>query len=319
MICEDWRPVPAALLQPLYAAEQDRWLRRLGWDQSSSWDTIESARCDGLLPGRVVRDEPGGVVGWTFFLVEDGTFQIGGVAGRSPDVVDRLVEAALDSPEAGRAVRHAGFLYPESVAVERVFARHGFAPHRFFYLSRDLANADTVPPGVSPRRWRASDATAVAQLLKRAYDGSSSAVCFAPTGLASEWERYGHRLLATRACGCFMPGASWVAGGETDALVSGAVVTTSLGSGTAHIAQIAVDPDEHRRGVGARLLAEACQAARRSGYRRMTLLVAEENQAARRLYDRFGFTPTAEFLFAWRPARFDATSVGQGSSLATQA
>ena len=305
MICEDWRRVPAAVLRPLYAAEQDRWLRRLDWDQTWSWDTIERARGAGLLPGRIVRDDAGVVVGWIYFLLEDGTFQIGGVAGRSPDVVDRLIGAALSSPEADRAARHGGFLFPETVAVEQAFARHGFAMHRFLYLTRVLRAADRsprMPSGVRLRRWRAPDATAVARLFGRAYAATPSAVCFAPTGLADEWERYVRRLLATRACGRFMPGASWVDVGGPHAPVRGAVITTSLGTGTAHIAQIAVEPDAHGRGVGAMLLDAACEAAHRSGCRRITLLVAQENQPACVLYTRSGFTLSAEFLFAWRPA-----------------
>ena len=313
MICEDWRRVPAALLRPLYVAEQDRWLRRLDWDQSWSWDTIERARAAGLLPGRVVRDDAGAVVGWTFFLLEDGTFQIGGVAGRAPDVVDRLIKAALCSPEADRATRHGGFVFPETVAVERTFARHGFAVHRFLYLTRALGAPDRsprMPPGVRLRRWRATDVTAVGRVFGRAYAATPSAVCFAPTGLADEWVRYVRRLLATRACGRFMPGASWVAAGGSDAPVRGAVITTSLASGTAHIAQIAVEPDAHRQGVGAMLLDAACGAAHRSGCRKVTLLVAAENQPVRDFYDRSGFTPSAEFLFAWRPAQAHTTSVG---------
>ena len=199
---------------------------------------------------------------------------------------------------------------------------HGFAVYRFLYLTRVLRATTRVPrvsPGVRLRRWRAPDVTAVARLFGRAYAATQSAVCFAPTGLADEWERYVRRLLATRACGRFMPGASWVDVGGSDRPVRGAVITSSLGSGTAHIAQIAVEPDAHRRGVGAALLDAACGAAHRSGCRRMTLLVAEQNQPARDLYDRSGFTPSAEFLFAWRPALAHTTSVGHGSCRATQA
>ena len=297
--------MPAALLRPHYAAEQNRWLRRLGWDQTSSWDTIERARVEGLLPGCVARDDAGGVAGWTYFLLEDGTFQIGGVSGRGPEVVERLIAAALRSPEAMRAARHAGFLFPDTPVVEPVLARHGFSVHRFLYLTRPLPAADPsdrVRPVRRLRRWRVSDAAAVARLLGRAYADAPSAVCYAPTGLTDEWERYVRRLLSTGACGRFMPGASWVAGGEPDLPVRGAVITTSLASATAHIAQIAVEPDEHHRGVGVTLLDTACRAAHRSGCRRVTLLVADENQPARRLYDRAGFTLSAEFLFAWRPA-----------------
>ncbi len=57
-----------------------------------------------------------------------------------------------------------------------------------------------------------------------------------------------------------------------------------------HITTIAVDPQQHRRGIGTRLLLHQARAARARGARHLTLEVRVSNRAAQELYRRFGFT-----------------------------
>jgi [ribosomal protein S18]-alanine N-acetyltransferase len=59
----------------------------------------------------------------------------------------------------------------------------------------------------------------------------------------------------------------------------------------AHITTIAVDPDQHRRKIGTRLMAELIQAAVDLGARAVSLEVRVSNWGAQRLYGRFGFRP----------------------------
>lgn len=57
----------------------------------------------------------------------------------------------------------------------------------------------------------------------------------------------------------------------------------------AFVAYMAVDPSFRRAGVAAALLAHAEEAARALGMPYMALMVTEENQAARRLYESAGY------------------------------
>jgi ribosomal protein S18 acetylase RimI-like enzyme len=57
-----------------------------------------------------------------------------------------------------------------------------------------------------------------------------------------------------------------------------------------HISTIVVAPDAEKRGVGAALLEAAEAWCRERRYRLLTLNVFERNAAARRLYERAGFT-----------------------------
>jgi ribosomal protein S18 acetylase RimI-like enzyme len=65
---------------------------------------------------------------------------------------------------------------------------------------------------------------------------------------------------------------------------------------------MAVHPGAARRGLGTRLLTAAMHGAAAHGSRTMSLLVAADNQAARRLYRAHGFGATASCLTAWLPA-----------------
>ncbi len=59
----------------------------------------------------------------------------------------------------------------------------------------------------------------------------------------------------------------------------------------AHVTNIAVDPDQHRRKVASRLLFALVTEARRRGATACTLEVRVANHAAQGLYQQFGFAP----------------------------
>jgi ribosomal-protein-alanine N-acetyltransferase len=78
-----------------------------------------------------------------------------------------------------------------------------------------------------------------------------------------------------------------------------------------HINNIAVLPAHRGRGYGSALLAHALEEAAAAGAQRATLEVRRSNDAARRLYERFGFRmagvrrdyyshPTEDALILWR-------------------
>ena len=57
----------------------------------------------------------------------------------------------------------------------------------------------------------------------------------------------------------------------------------------AHIVTLAVIPEERQKGVGSLLMVSLIQAAKQRGARNLTLEVRSSNQAAQRLYRKFGF------------------------------
>jgi ribosomal-protein-alanine N-acetyltransferase len=61
----------------------------------------------------------------------------------------------------------------------------------------------------------------------------------------------------------------------------------------AHVTTLGVHPDYRGRGIGERLFAEMLAEAIRRGVQRASLEVRESNDSARRLYEKYGFTPVA--------------------------
>jgi ribosomal protein S18 acetylase RimI-like enzyme len=309
MTLEDWRDVDPHELEPLYAAECERYRSTLGWDYGDSCRIIEEARRAGRLPGLVSRAPGGAIGGWTYFIVHEGVLQIGGLVADSASRLRRMLDRVLQSPEAAYARSLTAFVYPVTPSLQAAFERQRFAVDRHPYLSRALGaarGAESAVRGLAPeyrlRRLAEVDPADVVRLMARSYTGLSEARCFAADGRLEQWAHYLGQLLATPACGRYLAEASLaVEQRDTRALV-GAVVTTAISSDTAHIAQIVVDPSCRRAGVAAELVESVVDQAGEDGYSSLSLIVAEANTPARRLYARLGFTQSASFLYASRAA-----------------
>lgn len=78
----------------------------------------------------------------------------------------------------------------------------------------------------------------------------------------------------------------------------------------AEILTLAVRPSARRNGLGARLTAEAARRAASAGATRLFLEVAEDNAAARALYDRAGFRAAGR-----RPAYYARPDGGRVDAL----
>jgi ribosomal protein S18 acetylase RimI-like enzyme len=301
---DDWRNASHDIAAGLYAREQRRWLGQLGWDASPSWAIVEQARRDGQLPGLIAFDDQDAVVGWSFFLLREGTLQIGALSSPRADVVRALIDAVLEAPEATLARRYQCFVFPESPAVEVALARRRFQIDRYLYLERPLATTSAAPmptpegAAAKPARWADDDLTAAVRLMARAYAGSAGARCFAPNGRLDEWGNYLGQLIRTPACGHFAADESFAA--RSHGQLGAFLIATRVGPATTHVAQVVVDPEMRRRGSAARLLDESAAQAAARGATRQTLLVAESNAPARALYDKLGFSTRATFVFADR-------------------
>lgn len=107
------------------------------------------------------------------------------------------------------------------------------------------------------------------------------ALGFAPFGERAWTRQEIAELLASPGVrGCLLDGEKGVAG----------FVLWRVVADEAELLTIAVHPDERRRGGGRVLLDAAIEAARDAGGAVMLLEVGEDNQAARGLYDRRGFS-----------------------------
>lgn len=314
--CEDWRGAEAERVAPLYAAEIDRWATELGWDTAASWAEVERGRRLGTVPGLLAIDETGGVLGWTFYLLHRAMLQIGGFVAASEAATAALLAGVLESELASSAEGVTLFAFAQAPGLTDAVRRRGLAVETHAYLSRPLSQ-EPLRLASRVRRWRMDDVGATVELLARAYAAPDPTRPFAPRGDAAEWREYVGQLVGTNGCGALMPDSCFAVQQGSDRL-AGIVLVSRLSPTTAHIAQVAVDPQLQGLGVGRLLVGSACSGARRAGCDRITLLVGERNRGARRLYESSGFVLAADFVSAGGRQPLRLTSVAAGGGAVTR-
>ena len=302
----DWREASPAALNDAWRDQVTRWNERLSWDSAANWAEVEIERRAGRLPGLILLDDQR-VYGWTFFLLHRNTLQIGAFEADSSASTRTLLDAVLATGSPSVAPEGV-LLFAFSAApglVPGLVAR-GFDTAPYRYLVRDVA--DARPPACT-MPWSIEAATQLPSLLARAYGEPELTRPFARQGTDAEWREYAGQLLASAACGTFDAGLS-AARFAPDGHLAAAVVTTIVGPGTAHIAQVVVSPDERGKGTANALLHEVIAKCRQAGLERVSLLVSEHNPGARHLYQRAGFAETASFVSAGRRPTMRAVTVG---------
>ena len=182
MTCQDWRDVTPGEVAALMDAERRRWLETLRWDMTAPFAIVEQGRRAGHVPGWIARDARGAAEGWTYYILHDGTLQIGGIVASRPAVVRRLIDAIMRSTEADLARRLSCFVFPEGPSIASAFERQRFAMSETRYLlktlEREASDVQPVPRGI--RAWRDTDLAPTVRLLAAAYRGIPGASCFAP-------------------------------------------------------------------------------------------------------------------------------------------
>jgi len=93
--CVDWRDLPPARVQPLYAAEAERWAATLEWETASNWAEVERGRHLRTVPGFVVTNDDGTVVGWSYYLIHRGALQVGSFVASSESAAEMMLDAIL--------------------------------------------------------------------------------------------------------------------------------------------------------------------------------------------------------------------------------
>lgn len=302
MSVRDWRGLTRIEVEPWYRAEQAWWMQALAWDTSSNWTVVEQARAAGTLPGLVLYDGAA-ATGWAFFLMHRSVLQLGALTARTPEAAAALLDAILAAPEAQRARGAMVFVPVVRGWLADVLAARGFSVRPFRYLLRQLDPSVDGP--ATGQAFATTRLTEVAALLSRAYPGADSARPFAPGGTWEEWVDYTAQLVAHTGCGTLVPDCSVLEERATEGPAAvrglvGAVLTTRLAARTGHLAQVAVDPASQGRGIGDRMVRSALARLRAHDFTQASLLVADDNVTAGRMYARLGFEEAGRFLSAWR-------------------
>ena len=115
-----------------------------------------------------------------------------------------------------------------------------------------------------------------------------------PGATLDDWHGYVTNLVRHAGCGTLLPALSRVL--TIDGVVMAAALVSTIAAPTAHLVQLAVHRAHQGAGLGRMLLAAAVDASQSAGFSAMSLLVAESNEAALRLYQEAGFMEQATFI-----------------------
>lgn len=227
-----------------------------------------------------------------------------------PPGTSGMTEADVESALARLAeqCRTRGALYAQALGApgDEAFAarceRTGFRHiTSLLYLDRDARYPWTDPPPAGEVSWTPygpDTHQAFLDTLAETYRDSADCPELTPLRTTAD------ALASHRAGGLFRPNLWELA--RIDGRVAGCVLLTAIAHGRMlDLVYMGVASGRRRRGVGSLLLRRALEQCRRSGAARLTLAVDVRNDAARRLYDRFGFQLRARrevFLRGFQPA-----------------
>jgi ribosomal protein S18 acetylase RimI-like enzyme len=313
----DLRIVNARSLAELFAEEARHWQQELHWDYSPSVDMIRRHVEAHSLPGYVaLRD--GNVAGYSFFLYEEDKGMLGDLyvmdrhrhqsaSGNRPGIATLLLEHSLETLEHAPPVRRieAQLLPLGTEPLEPVFQAHRFASFPRLFMFKKLAPVRLVRMGrgssAEPeRRVHAASGAELRLWDDRYFEAMAELIVDAYTGHVDS-EINDHYLDLSGALHflkniVLFPGASLVAvrPGDRERLL-GAVLSSQVARGVAHITQICVRRRLQGSGLGRALMEAALEHLEARRYHGVSLTVTATNQGAVGLYQRLGFEITKQF------------------------
>lgn len=303
------RQLRARDLNELLEEEQKLWREELYWDYRPSAEMIRKHVDARTLPGGVAR-VGGRVAGYCFFVYEDHKALIGDLyvleayrqerpTGTAAGIATLLVEHALDTiqqspglwrieaqliPQSGTEPLGPVFLVRDFRSFPRLFMYKGLGPEA-------APPAPALPAAVAVRPWEDAYFEEMARLIVDAYRDHVDSHINDQYSHDAGALRFLKNIVIFPGCGVFQPRTSLVAVERTDAeeRLVGAVLTSQVAPGIAHVTQLCIAPDRQGHGLGRYLMEASLEGLRGRGYRGVSLTVTAENESAVRLYRRLRF------------------------------
>jgi ribosomal protein S18 acetylase RimI-like enzyme len=288
-------------LEPLLAEQIAEWRRKLDWDYSRSAEVVRSLADSGALGGAVLVGD-GEVVGLGYCGVSGGKAQIWDVyvreAWRGGDAGSELFRALIDMLADTRAVRRIecqfmlGEAGPSDVRDMRAFER--------ILMRRDAMGLPECKESSRARfrlePWNDRHQDAAATVLSAAHAGHIDAEVSEQYATFAAAKRFVSELICFPGSGAFCPEASLIAFDRATGEPAGLALTNFVAGGVGHIGELSVTPGAQGHGLGHELLRQSIVALAAQNAKRVSLTVTACNDAAIRLYSRFGFRKMRRFF-----------------------
>ena len=309
----DLRHFSARQLRPLLEHEAAQWQRLLRWDYSSSTELLLQYLESRVLQGYAAVSR-GRVCGYSFCVYEGNKAVIGDAYSAGPDpardleitrtLLTHVLELLRHSPMVDRI--ESQLLLSSAGDFAGIFRGPQFRTFPRLFLECDLAPGPTLapqsgrseaqlPPEISLAQWTPQDYQSAGELIQAAYTGHTDSEINDQYRSLHGALRFLHNIVRFPGCGVFEPAYSWVLRDRRSRQPVGLILASRVGVDVAHITQFCISPRYRDHGLGSVLLVHALEALRNAGFQAITLTVTESNEAALKLYKRFGFRQRHRF------------------------
>jgi ribosomal protein S18 acetylase RimI-like enzyme len=297
----DLRQFSARQLRPLLEKEAEKWRDRLRWDYSTSTELLLQYLESRILDGFVALDQ-GRVVGYTFCVYEGRKAVIGDAfacdhrtmtdADTTRALLVHVLEMLRHLPTVDRV--ESQLLMFDAGEFADVFAGPAFAVYPRLFLecelrgrpalaSRPLADELEFVP------WHPMHYQAAGELIHASYVGHCDAKINDQYRTVPGSLRFLHNIVRFPGCGVFQAAFSWLLRKRRSGALVGMVLCSRVAPEVGHITQLCIAPAYRGRGLANALMNKSAESLVGGGFEAISLTVTEANDAAARLYERFGF------------------------------
>ncbi len=302
-------------LEAVFREEVETWSRQLSWDYRPAQTLVKTFLAVGSMPGFAVKNDNGESVGYIYFVVDRPVAFIGGayVLHRysGPDAYRLLLDQSISFLTKLRMVdRIETQLFPFDFDFEPVFREKQFTALKRSFRSVELTDnklwtGETISKSEQSApfkivEWNHKLLKRGAKVIYDSHIGSPDRFLCRDYQTETGCLRLLRNLVDHPACGHFSPEETKLAL-DSRGRLCGVLIASRIKPDTGMVPQLSIRQDCQGRGLGSMLMRSYLRGARKSGLKRTTLSVSQENTRARRLYDNLGFETLKEFYaYVWQ-------------------
>lgn len=318
----DLRKVELRQLEPLLREEIAEWEETLHWDFSVNADQVRRHAAPRMLPGAALLDG-GEVAGYGYTVLDFPKGLIGDIyvrrRWRGGDAEVRLYKLLLDELTATEGIARVESqpMLISPAAVAPLLRERFVQAYERRLLSRRVSGAGPAAHSADDGRyrfaqWDSGAMDSLPRLIVNTYEGHVDSLINDQFRSEEGAGTFLKALTGNDGSGDFYPPGSILAIDRHTGWIAGAVLTSIVSPGTAHVTQLCVVPGAQGQGLGCQLLRRCMAALEKSGIRRLTLSVTGSNARAVRMYDEAGFTELRRFCaVVWdAPTRMSNSNFG---------
>jgi ribosomal protein S18 acetylase RimI-like enzyme len=311
----DLRSIDVESLAPVLDEQIASWKSELDWDFSTSANLVRRFVQMHALTGYalVSRTQPGRIVGYSYYVCEDGKGLIGDLyvlrQHRTAENEHALFQASLDAMWQTPGIHRveSQLMMLSNVTSE---APHRRLPYSNWFQSfprlfleapltaqlpeRPLSSAIAITP------WIEASQEPTGRLIAFAYQDHIDSQINDQYRSAIGARRFLTNIVQYPGCGAFFAPASFAA--TAKGVLCGASLASLVSRDVGHITQVCVAPSYQGIGLGYELMRRSMEALAAHGCRAVSLTVTAANEPALLLYRNMGFIQRRAFsAYVWQP------------------